>query len=75
MVYIKDIAKGVLLRKPFFAVAAFCIAFLIINASSCLYAAEISSKDFLSSEFAKSFRNKEYKKALEASDSLLAKYP
>ena len=60
------------MRKPFFAVVIFCCAFFLTPA---LFAAEISSQEFLSSDFATFFRNKEYNKALKSSDALLKKYP
>ena len=50
----------------FFALFLFC---------SSAFAAKISSKEFLSSDFSKTFQNKKYKKALKESDALLKKYP
>lgn len=64
--------KEYLLCKSLPATAIFCFAFFL---TPILFAAEISSKEFLSSDFATSFRNKEYNKALKESDALLKKYP
>lgn len=61
-----------LLRKRFFAVVISCCAFFL---SSALFAAEIPSQEFLSSDFAVFFRAKEYTKALKSSGALLKKYP
>ncbi len=43
--------------------------------SPALFAAEISSRQFLSSDFVTLLKNKEYKKALKAGDILLKEYP
>ena len=60
------------MRKTFFAIIVFCSVFFL---NSALFAAEISSKEFLSSNFVKFLKNKEYTKALEESDALLKKHP
>ncbi len=53
-------------------VIIFFTAFLF---SQTLFAAEISSQEFLSSDFVSFFKHKQYEKALKASDALLKKYP
>jgi len=60
------------LRKSLTTVIFFLATFLAISFS---FAAEISHKEFLSSNFAKYFKNKEYEKALQESNVLLKKYP
>jgi len=60
------------LRKLLSAAVIFTFT-LFLN--PVLFAAEISSKEFLSSDFIASFRNQEYNKALKDSDTLLKKYP
>src|SRR5476649_427376 len=53
-------------------VVIFLAAFFITFPS---FAAKISHKEFLSSDFVKYFKNKEYEKAIKANDALLKKYP
>jgi len=60
------------LRKSLTTAVFFLAAFFTISSS---FAAEISHKEFLSSDFVKYFKNKEYEKALQESDVLLKKYP
>ena len=43
--------------------------------TSALFAAQIPHKEFLSTDFIKSFQNKEYEKAIKECDELLKKYP
>ena len=52
------------------AVVLVCSIFLIAPSF-----AEIPHQEFLSTDFIKSFKNKEYKKALKECDALLKKYP
>jgi tetratricopeptide (TPR) repeat protein len=56
------------LRIAFIFLAVFLL-------SQTLFAAEISSQEFLSSDFVSFFKHKQYEKALKASDALLKKYP
>ena len=49
--------------------------FIALFISSASLAAPITSKEFLSSDFTRFFKNKEYEKALKASDELLKKHP
>ena len=58
--------------KIIIAVAIFCSAVFLSPAPA---AAEISHKEFLSSDFIKSFKNHEYEKALKECNVLLKKYP
>ncbi|MBI3616875.1 MAG: tetratricopeptide repeat protein [Candidatus Omnitrophica bacterium] len=57
--------------KIFIFVIFFCALFL----SSPSFAAQITSKEFLATDFIKSFQKKEYDKALKESDALLKKHP
>ena len=63
------------MRKSFIARMILFITFLVISTTSYSYATEISSKEFLSSDFVKFLKNKEYTKALEESEALLKKHP
>lgn len=60
------------MRRLFITTAVFVITFFSISVS---FAAQIPHKEFLSSDFVKYFKNKEYVKAFEASDALLKQYP
>ena len=64
--------KGSYLQKPLGAVIVFLFLFL---ATPALFAAQIPHKEFLSTDFIKSFQNKEYEKAIKECDALLKKYP
>ena len=54
---------------------SFGIFFVLFFLTPILFAAEISHKEFLSTDFIKSFQNKEYEKAIKECDALLKKYP
>ena len=58
--------------KIFISVVIFCSTVFL---SSSSFAAEISHKEFLSSNFIKSFKSQDYEKALKECDALLKKYP
>ena len=60
------------MRKSFTTAVFLLTAFFTISSS---FAAEISHKEFLASDFTKYFKNKEFEKALQESDALLKKYP
>ena len=68
----KNNQKEVSIRKIFFITVIFA-SLLFLTCGPC--AAEISSQEFLSSDFAKFFQKKEYTKALSASEALLKKHP
>ena len=51
------------------------VFFAVFLLSPAVFAAEISSQEFLSSDFVKSLKHKEYKKALDQSNQLLQQYP
>ena len=53
----------------------FVIFFSAVFLNSPSFAAQIPSKEFLSSDFITHLKKKEYKKAVKASDKLLKKYP
>ena len=54
------------------AIAIFCFSVLLNSPS---FAAQIPHQEFLSTDFIKSFQNKEYEKAIKECDALLKKYP
>ena len=58
--------------KSFITTVLFLAVFFIVSPS---FATQISHKEFLASDFVKYFKNKEYEKAVKASDTLLKKYP
>lgn len=64
--------NGVHIHKHFFIAVLFCFTFFL---SSPSFAVEISHKEFLSTDFIKSFQHKEYEKAIKECDALLKKYP
>jgi len=51
------------------------IFFITLSIASASLAASIPSKEFLSTDFTRLFKNKEYEKALKASSDLLIKHP
>ena len=64
--------EGLALRKLFITTFIFVTTFFIVSFS---FAAQLSHKEFLSTDFIKYFKNREYANALKANDALLKKYP